>query len=131
VRSDLWREGSRLSNLPEVRNFVLENCVRRAGKEVVNIGGIDITIAENKLRYEYKNRNITRSKVPFKEIIRENINPSLANDNTPNAWPDLEEKIEALEFIVRVVMVPRGEKPWLPEPAQGGQGQGAGGNPNN
>ncbi len=131
VRSDLWKEGMRLVNLPPIRNFVLENCVRRGGTETVNIGGTDVVVSSQSLRYEYKNRNKNKPKVALKEIIRDNIRPSLVNDKVPHAWGDVEEKIEALEFIVRVVMVPRGEKPWLPEPEQGGQGRGRGGKPNN
>lgn len=126
VRSDLWKEGRRLVNLPEIRDFILNNCIRVEGSEIIElpIEDFDIVIADNHMYYEYEERNKNKPKVALKAIIRDNILPALVNDTTPHAWGDPEEKIEALEFIVRTVMVPRGEKPWLPEPAQGG-------NPNN
>lgn len=129
MRGDLWREAKRLSNLPEVRNFVNNHCVRVEGPETVVLGNstpFNLIVADNHSYYEYSGRSKNKSKVAFKAIIRDNILPALANNKVPHAWGDLEDKIEALELIIRIVMVPRGDKPWLPEPAQGGQGQGQG-----
>lgn len=126
VRTDLWKEARRLSNKPEIRDFVLERCIRVDRDETVDIPGTnDQIIYARNIYYDYKSRNRNSEKIAFKKIIRDNLLPAFKNPGARHAWGDPEDKINQLEFLIRIVLVPRGEKPWLP-PQAGGQGQGGG-----
>jgi len=126
ARKRFWQEAIRLSKKKEVKAFIEQYCERVDVDE--NDFGLPDAYYQITGRQQNKRLNI------LKDILRDNIKPSLVNENVPHAWPDLSEKISLLVPAVFRVSIPLSEKPWFGKgrPGRGnqGQGQGRGNGPN-
>lgn len=141
VRRDLYKEARRLSNLPEIKDFIATYC--ELFREPVEANADVIGKPKNRWTYRIKGRDQTRPTIFFKQIIRDNLSPSVTNGKTPMNWTDLETKIDMLVPLLLSVSVPenrRPRRPLAPIPQRGsqrhgnqggGQGQGQGGPPSN